>query len=346
MPEQFSKTQFDEAQRAWKMSLQTQQFVDFYELLGEPENAAAPRLRARMAELYAEALSNRDHRNLTTRRRYSELLELLPRCRAILLDESRRAQYDNYVMQARLGTPQPDFQTFINRLVTPNQDEKSSDKNLLGVRDTRSTTNTRTSSTQSPSTQSPSTRPSTEQSPAIQLSSDNAPNVAAPNVAALNVAALNVAAPNQRTASAKNDENSQREDVQRETFASQASANVLAATVSNAAASSAASAAASAATSSTRTHAESLSSAGNGTVSHTMSEHSSELLRDATLYIALMERMAVAGGAALFFLALVVLRGAMREPLGLSFGVAALAGAAAWFGARRFLSRSKMHNAQ
>ena len=99
-------------------SAASSQFVDFYALLGEPENASTSRLRGRMAELYAEAQSNRDHRNAATRRRYLDLLETLPKCRAILLDTKRRAQYDDYIMQSRVGAHETDFQTFVSRLTS------------------------------------------------------------------------------------------------------------------------------------------------------------------------------------------------------------------------------------
>ena len=108
------------------------QFVDFYALLGEPENASTSRLRGRMAELYAEAQSNRDHRNVATRRRYLDLLEILPKCRAILLDTKRRAQYDEYIMQSRVGAHETDFQTFLGRLTSaqaPHQAPRQAPRN-------------------------------------------------------------------------------------------------------------------------------------------------------------------------------------------------------------------------
>ena len=229
-------------------SAASSQFVDFYALLGEPENASTSRLRGRMAELYAEAQSNRDHRNAATRRRYLDLLEILPKCRAILLDTNRRTQYDEYIMQSRVGAHETDFRTFLSRLssvqasrsanysewdISETEDDDFS--NVIGVREDAPTNGARSEST--------------------------------------------------------------RRESDKSSFDSQS-----------------------------------------------LSHHSQELERDAAIHLALMTRMASACGATLFFIALVVLRSAMRETLALSLGVAVVLGVLSWFGARRFLLRRKVQD--
>lgn len=108
--------------------------IDFYVLLGETSAADADVLRNRIQVLYAEAQANRDHRNLTKRREYQTLLELLPAARAALLEEPKRARYDAYLSAARTGSASTDFETFMNDLMGFNEqmEEKTG---LLGVQE-------------------------------------------------------------------------------------------------------------------------------------------------------------------------------------------------------------------
>lgn len=92
-------------------------FVDFYQLLDAPTDATTTALRRRINDLYAEAQSNRDHRNVNKRRHYEALCELLPYCRIVLLDADKRARYDRYMIEAKSGTAGiPDFESMMEEI--------------------------------------------------------------------------------------------------------------------------------------------------------------------------------------------------------------------------------------
>lgn len=91
-------------------------FVDYYELLGVPTTAGHEQLQTRINDLYSEAQANRNHRQLEKRRYYESVLEILPQARNIILDDSKRARYDTYASEARLGRGSPPFATFITQL--------------------------------------------------------------------------------------------------------------------------------------------------------------------------------------------------------------------------------------
>jgi hypothetical protein len=112
--------------------------IDFYAMLNEPEDAPADQIKAKINSLYSESQANRDHRNLTKRREYQTLLELLPGARAALLDADKRQRYDAYLAAARAGTNTPDFESFMNDLMGLNEtmEERTG---LLGVQDNKPT---------------------------------------------------------------------------------------------------------------------------------------------------------------------------------------------------------------
>lgn len=85
-----------------------EEFVDLYEVLNLPLDADRNTIRKRVNELYLEAQRNLDHRDFKTRVRFQELFEVtLPQARYILLDESRRDDYDRMVraFRAPQGAP-------------------------------------------------------------------------------------------------------------------------------------------------------------------------------------------------------------------------------------------------
>ena len=108
--------------------------VDFYTLVGKPADTDAETLRLRIQALYSEATANRDNRNLKKRREYQTLLELLPPARAALLDPIKRARYDEFLAQARVGASPTDFETFINELMGFN-DQMEEKTGLLATKD-------------------------------------------------------------------------------------------------------------------------------------------------------------------------------------------------------------------
>jgi len=134
--------------------------IDFYTLLNEAPDASTEELRSKISAVYSEAQANRDHRNLTKRREYQALLELLPPARAALLEEPKRARYDDYLAKAKDGEAPLDFETFINDLMGLNEpmEEKTG---LLGVQDkaaqpsVRSGDSNRTSAPKTPTTSRP-----------------------------------------------------------------------------------------------------------------------------------------------------------------------------------------------
>ena len=106
--------------------------IDFYAMLGEAPGADTDTLRARITALYAEAQANRDHRNLTRRKEFQVLLELLPDARNVLLDGAKRPRYDAYLAQSKAGSASPDFETFMNDLMGVDEPMEAK-TGLLGV---------------------------------------------------------------------------------------------------------------------------------------------------------------------------------------------------------------------
>lgn len=111
-------------------------FVDFYQLIGEPPDAPVEQLRSRISALYDEAQANRDHRNVHKRREYQLLLELLPKARTVLLDESRRARYDAYAAEARARQATISFDEFISQVAGDADSAAGENVGLLGVHET------------------------------------------------------------------------------------------------------------------------------------------------------------------------------------------------------------------
>lgn len=101
--------------------------VDFYVMLNEPQDAPAEGIKAKINSLYSEAQANRDHRNLTRRKEYQALLDMLPWARTALLDADKRQRYDAYLAAARTGTNSPEFPDFMDDLMGLNEalDEKT-----------------------------------------------------------------------------------------------------------------------------------------------------------------------------------------------------------------------------
>ena len=108
--------------------------LDFYTLIAEPPDADTETLRAKMGALYNDAQANRDHRNLTKRRQYQTLLELLPRARLALLDPEKRARYNAYLASAQNGTAEVEFDEFMDDLLGTG-DVMEPKTGLLGVQD-------------------------------------------------------------------------------------------------------------------------------------------------------------------------------------------------------------------
>jgi hypothetical protein len=108
--------------------------LDFYTLLQEPVDADNETLNAKIQRLYSEAQANRDHRNLTKRREFQTLLELLPMARKALLDPEKRARYNAYLVSAQSGTAEVEFDAFMSDLLGTNEtlEEKTG---LLGTQD-------------------------------------------------------------------------------------------------------------------------------------------------------------------------------------------------------------------
>jgi len=84
----------------------TDEFIDFYEALGLPFDADRKQIRSRINEAYTEAQRNLDHRHFATRVEHQKMFEvILPRARYILLDDSRRDDYDQIVRAFRGVSP-------------------------------------------------------------------------------------------------------------------------------------------------------------------------------------------------------------------------------------------------
>ena len=82
------------------------EFIDFYKALGLPFDADRKQVRSRINEAYTEAQRNLDHRVFATRVGHQKMFEvILPRARYILLDDSRRDDYDQMVRAFRGASP-------------------------------------------------------------------------------------------------------------------------------------------------------------------------------------------------------------------------------------------------
>ena len=82
------------------------EFVDLYALLGIEPDADVATIRKRVTESYLDAQNNLDHRNATKRLQYQQMYEVyLPQARHLLLDVSRRAEYDQYLQAYKSGKP-------------------------------------------------------------------------------------------------------------------------------------------------------------------------------------------------------------------------------------------------
>jgi hypothetical protein len=108
--------------------------ADLYALISVPPQASAERIRARVGELYSEALANADHRDIRKRHYYDNLLDLLPRCYDILLNESMRPLYDEYLGRVKTDSSLPDFEEFLKQEGTRRPRHENRD-GLLEIRD-------------------------------------------------------------------------------------------------------------------------------------------------------------------------------------------------------------------
>jgi len=82
------------------------EFVDLYALLGVETDADDASIRKRASALYLEAQNNLDHRNPAKRLQWQQLYEVyLPQARHLLLDATRRAEYNRYLAAYRSGKP-------------------------------------------------------------------------------------------------------------------------------------------------------------------------------------------------------------------------------------------------
>lgn len=92
------------------------EFLDYYELLDQPETATIAELRGRINDLFAESQANRDHRNPQKRREYLMWLDILPGARSVLTDETKRAKYDDYRRRILKGETAPSYDEFLREL--------------------------------------------------------------------------------------------------------------------------------------------------------------------------------------------------------------------------------------
>ena len=95
------------------LAVSPDEFIDYYELLDQPQDASIAELRGRINDLYSEAQQHRDHRNAQKRREYLLWLDLLPGARTLLTEEVKRAQYDEYRQRLNSGAAVPSFKEFL-----------------------------------------------------------------------------------------------------------------------------------------------------------------------------------------------------------------------------------------
>jgi hypothetical protein len=116
------------------LAVSPDEFLDYYELLDQPENATTAELRGRINDLYSEAQSNRDHRNPQKRREFQLWLDLLPTARSVMTDEAKRAKYDTYRKSLASGAIVPPYAEFLRELEgrpAPSQEQAT----VLGLRE-------------------------------------------------------------------------------------------------------------------------------------------------------------------------------------------------------------------
>jgi len=116
------------------LAVNPDEFIDYYELLDQSQDATTAELRGRINDLYSDAQANRDHRNPQKRREYQLWLDLLPQARSILTDDPKRAKYDEYRQRVLSGASVPPYDEFLRELEgKPTQSEESA--SVLGLRD-------------------------------------------------------------------------------------------------------------------------------------------------------------------------------------------------------------------
>lgn len=85
------------------------EFVDLYKMLDIAPLASEADLRERVNQLYLEAQRNIDHHNFRKRFYYQQLYEVhLPQAHQLLLDHTRRAEYDRFLDAFNKGEPFPE----------------------------------------------------------------------------------------------------------------------------------------------------------------------------------------------------------------------------------------------
>lgn len=116
------------------LTLNPDDFFDYYELLDQPQTATIAELRGRINDLYAEAQANRDHRNPQKRREYQLWLDVLPQVRSIFTDEAKRAKYDAYRQSVNSGAVAQPYGEFL-REVEGKPKASSEEASVLGLRE-------------------------------------------------------------------------------------------------------------------------------------------------------------------------------------------------------------------
>jgi hypothetical protein len=85
------------------------EFVDLYKMLDIAPTASEADLRERVNQLYLEAQRNIDHHNFRKRFYYQQLYEVhLPQAHQLLLDATRRAEYNRFLDAFNKGEPFPE----------------------------------------------------------------------------------------------------------------------------------------------------------------------------------------------------------------------------------------------
>lgn len=85
------------------------EFVDLYKMLDISTTATEAELRERVNQLYLEAQRNIDHHNFRKRFYYQQLYEVhLPQAHQLLLDNTRRVEYDRFLNAFNKGEPFPE----------------------------------------------------------------------------------------------------------------------------------------------------------------------------------------------------------------------------------------------
>ncbi|HEY0073346.1 MAG TPA: hypothetical protein VGB77_04530 [Abditibacteriaceae bacterium] len=85
------------------------EFVDLYKMLDIAPGASEAELRERVNKLYLEAQRNIDHHNFRKRFYYQQLYEVhLPQAHQLLLDPTRRTEYNRFLDAFNKGEPFPE----------------------------------------------------------------------------------------------------------------------------------------------------------------------------------------------------------------------------------------------